>query len=99
MISAACLALLLGTATPAAPSDGVRWSQIRAGLTREQVAERLGQPLLRNAARGQEHWVYDAGCDVQFENGVVKWWTAPRAPAPPPPAAASHISPPKRDRA
>lgn len=92
MIATVCLALLLGTTTPPpAAGEGVRWAQLREGNTREQVGALLGEPLFRNASRGHERWVYDAGADVQFENGTVKWWTAPRqAPAP---AAAVASSP------
>jgi len=98
VLSAACLALLLGTATPAAPGDGIHWTQLREGLTRGQVADLLGQPLMRNASRGQERWVYDAGCDVQFENGAVKWWTAPRTITPAAPAVSHRAPAPARGR-
>lgn len=78
------LAVLSPTAptTPLAPSESVRWAQVRAGISREQVSTLLGEPLMRNAARGYERWVYDAGCEVQFTRGEVTAWTAPKGAKP-----------------
>lgn len=76
--------LALGTATPSGPSDALRWSQVRPGLTRTQVGALVGAPLLRNAARGYERWIYDGGCEVQFERGEVTAWIAPKNTPPAP---------------
>jgi len=76
--------VVLGATSPAAPSEALRWSQVRVGIPRQQVSELLGQPLLRNAARGYERWIYDDGCEVQFTRGEVSAWTAPKGIAPVP---------------
>lgn len=57
------------------------WAGLRAGQNREQVARALGVPVLRNAGRGHETWVYDAGASVQFHGGLVSAWTAPKPAA------------------
>lgn len=57
------------------------WTGLRAGQSRDQVAQALGVPVLRNAGRGHETWVYDAGASVQFHGGLVSAWTAPKATA------------------
>lgn len=58
------------------------WEGLRAGQNRDQVAQALGVPVLRNAGRGHETWVYDAGASVQFHGGLVSAWTAPKPNAP-----------------
>ncbi len=78
MFAAVVLLAVLGTHTPALPAESVRWAQVRIGISREQVSDLLGEPLMRNAARGYERWVYDAGCEVQFTRGEVTAWTAPK---------------------
>ena len=66
------------------------WEGLRAGQSRDQVAKALGVPVLRNAGRGHETWVYDAGASVQFHGGLVSAWTAPKPVAP---AATAHRVP------
>jgi len=85
MLAEGILLVVLGTTSPVAPSASVRWAQVRVGISREQVSDILGEPLMRNAARGYERWVYDDGCEVQFTRGEVTAWTAPKGA---PPAAA-----------
>lgn len=82
MLAAGILLVVLGTTAPVAPSESVRWAQVRIGIPREQVSGLLGEPLLRNAARGYERWVYDNGCEVQFTRGEVSAWTAPKGTKP-----------------
>lgn len=82
MFAAGILLVVLGAASPAVPGETLRWTQVRSGLSRAQVSEILGTPLLRNAARGYERWIYDAGCEVQFTRGEVSAWTAPKLPPP-----------------
>ncbi|MBI2512246.1 MAG: outer membrane protein assembly factor BamE [Opitutae bacterium] len=78
MFAAGILLVVLGAASPAVPGETLRWTQVRSGLSRAQVSEILGEPLMRNAARGYERWVYDSGCEVQFTRGEVSAWTAPK---------------------
>ncbi|HLP24505.1 MAG TPA: outer membrane protein assembly factor BamE [Acidobacteriota bacterium] len=82
MFAAVILLGVLGATTPAVPAESVRWAQVRVGISREQVSTLLGEPLMRNAARGYERWVYDAGCEVQFTRGEVTAWTAPKGAKP-----------------
>lgn len=82
MFATGILLVVLSTASAAVPNDTLRWTQVRNGLTRAQVSEILGEPLMRNAARGYERWVYDAGCEVQFTRGEVSAWTAPKPAVP-----------------
>lgn len=85
MLAAVTLLVVLGTAapaTPVAPTEAVRWAQVQIGIKREQVSDILGEPLMRNAARGYERWVYDGGCEVQFTRGEVTAWTAPKGVKP-----------------
>lgn len=82
MLAEGILLVVLGAASPVAPGETLRWAEVRVGIPRQQVSELLGQPLMRNAARGYERWVYDGGCEVQFTRGEVSAWTAPRGSAP-----------------
>ncbi|MBX3737543.1 MAG: hypothetical protein KF715_12675 [Candidatus Didemnitutus sp.] len=97
MLAESLLLVVLGAASPVAPGEPLRWSEVRVGLPREQVGELLGQPLLRNAARGYERWIYDDGCEVQFTRGTVSAWTAPRN-APPAGAPVSRREPAPSER-
>ena len=72
-----------------ASASGADWSAIKPGMTRDQVARSIGVPVLCNAARGHETWIYDAGGDVQFRGGIVLAWTAPPRSMQP-----AHASPP-----
>lgn len=83
VIALTCLALTLGSVAPATQAASPHWEAIRAGNSPAQVTKSLGAPLMKNAARGYERWIYDSGAEVQFEGGVVKGWTAPVAPEAP----------------
>lgn len=97
MLAEGLLLVVLGATSPVAPSEALRWSEVRVGIPRDQVSELLGQPLLRNAARGYERWVYDGGCEVQFTRGEVSAWTAPRGTRPAPtPVSRRETSAPER---
>lgn len=76
------LAACLASASVVAARAASPWDGLRAGLNREQVARALGVPVLRNAGRGHETWVYDAGASVQFHGGVVSAWTPPKSAGP-----------------
>lgn len=75
--------LLLALFAWSMPAFGAEssWESMRTGMNREQVARALGVPVLQNAGRGHETWIYDAGASVQFRGGVVSAWTAPKATA------------------
>lgn len=98
MIASLCLAAILGTAAPATVAPELCWAGVREGATREQVSALLGAPLMRNSSRGHERWVYDAGCEVQFKDGLVRWWTAPRGAATPAPELTRRETPSLRTR-
>jgi hypothetical protein len=54
------------------------WSVMKAGMNRVETTTALGDPLIRNIARGFEVWLYDGGAEVLcFQERVVAW-TAPR---------------------
>jgi len=60
------------------------WAKLQPGMSRAKVTDAIGSPLLRNAARGHELWIYDAGAEVVFFENRVTAWTPPktlRAPA------------------
>jgi hypothetical protein len=76
------LLALLGTAVPAAHAAGA-WAEVKPGMTRQQVIQAIGRPLLSNAGRGLEVWVYDEGANVVFLRNRVDCWTQPRPPAAP----------------
>ena len=92
MLAAGIVLVVLGTTAPAAAKETLQWAQVRAGISREQVSGLLGAPLLRNSSRGQERWIYDEGCEVQFERGEVKWWTAPKGVKPAAAPISQHAS-------
>lgn len=54
------------------------WTELQSGLQPAQVAQVVGVPLMRQAARGFETWVYDDGGCAQFAEGRLTAWTAPR---------------------
>lgn len=71
----------LAVSAVAARGATASWSEMKTGLNRDQVARVLGWPVLRQAARGHETWIYDGGAGVQFHRGLVSAWTGPKAPA------------------
>lgn len=93
MFTAGLLLAMLSVSSPSGLSEEARWARMERGQTREQVGKIIGMPMLRNAARGYELWIYDDGGCAQFHGGVLVAWTKPAAlsrpavqPAPPPPA-------------
>lgn len=77
MLTALLLATTLSVAPPTVPvADG--WAQVKAGQSVQEVVREIGRPLLRNAARGYERWVYDDGADVLFCGQSVVSWTCPK---------------------
>lgn len=45
------------------------WTCLREGITVEETAEALGQPLIRTYGRGFEVWIYDSHGEVVFAGG------------------------------
>jgi hypothetical protein len=62
-----------------AGGEAAAWAKLRRGMDAQRVEQLVGTPLLRNASRGHETWIYDAGAEVQFHGGVLSAWSAPAA--------------------
>ncbi len=60
-------------------ADG--WSQLKAGMTRVEMTQALGEPLMRSNGRQFELCIYDAGAEVVCYRGTVVAWTAPAGSA------------------
>ena len=75
MLTFAVMAFAL--ASSPAGDGAATWAKLQRGMYPAQVARLVGTPLLRNAARGHEVWVYDAGAHIQFHGGTVSAWTTP----------------------
>jgi len=72
------LAVLAAFALGGVGASGAEgWSVLRSGMNRSDTTHALGDPLLKNSARGFEVWVYDGGAEVLCFMGVVVAWTAP----------------------
>ncbi|HWL15038.1 MAG TPA: hypothetical protein VNR00_05500 [Opitutus sp.] len=71
-------ALVLGIAGLAnvSPAAG-GWPELKAGMTAQETAAALGEPLMRSQGRQFELWIYDSGAEVVCLRGVVVAWTAP----------------------
>lgn len=66
----------------AADSEQVAWAKLQRGMSQAEVERIVGVPLLRNAARGHELWIYDGGASLQFHGRALSAWTAPGATSP-----------------
>lgn len=54
------------------------WKQLKVGMSAEEAAFLLGEPVLRRHGHGFETWTYDGGSEVLFHaTGTVVGWTAP----------------------
>ena len=58
----------------ATPKD---WAKLKTDMTPDEALELLGEPLIRNANRGFEVWIYDSKAEVVFHGGPVIAWTIP----------------------
>ena len=58
-----------------------QWSDLKAGLEPKAVMRFVGEPLMESKVRGGLFvtWIYDEGGYILFENGVLRYWQAPRA--------------------
>jgi len=55
------------------------------GMTTEQTASLLGEPMFRRRGHGFETWTYEGCAEVVFYgSGAVVAWTAPPEPPAPP---------------
>lgn len=56
------------------------WRDLKEGLDPKAVEKFIGAPLMQTKARGGllVTWTYDNGGYVLFENGLVRYWQAPR---------------------
>lgn len=79
MFAAVCMTVAVMTS--ALSAEELAWRKLQRGMSVQQVAETIGAPMLRNAARGHEVWIYDAGAHAQFQGGVLTAWTAPKTKA------------------
>ena len=72
------LAVVVAFAVCAASSRAAEgWSVLKSGMNQSDTVLALGDPLLKNSARGFEVWLYDGGAEVLCFMGVVVAWTAP----------------------
>jgi hypothetical protein len=53
------------------------WSQLRAGMNREETAAVLGREIMASRGRGFEVAISDNQAEVVYLNGQVVAWTAP----------------------
>lgn len=68
----ACAVLLAASISAIAAPD---WTKVKPGMTAEDAAKLLGQPLVRTTARGFDVWIYDGRGEVVFSGGPLKSWT------------------------
>lgn len=80
---------LVAVLFPVAADAAGDWSQLRAGMTREETTAVLGSELMASRGRGFDVAIYDGRAEVLYLNGQVVAWTAPAASdASSPPASA-----------
>ncbi|MDB6094094.1 MAG: hypothetical protein JWM32_1656 [Verrucomicrobia bacterium] len=60
---------------PSLGRSAERWSQLTLGMSPEETILAIGEPLMRNAGRGLEVWIYDHDAEVLFLDGVIGWST------------------------
>jgi hypothetical protein len=53
------------------------WAQLKIGMTADEAAEALGNPLLKTAGSGFELWIYDNNAEAVFYGGPLVGWTTP----------------------
>jgi hypothetical protein len=52
------------------------WTQLRIGMSADELVSVLGDPVFRRHGRGFETWTYDQGAEV-LVYGIVVGWTTP----------------------
>lgn len=68
--------LLLVTSLSAEPMP---WTQLKIGMSADELVSVLGDPVFRRQGRGFETWTYDQGAEV-LVYGIVVGWTTPADP-------------------
>ena len=51
------------------------WALLKIGMTAEETAAAIGEPLFRSAGRGFELWIYDQHAEVLFFGSLIGWTT------------------------
>lgn len=69
------VSLLLVSSLSAEPMP---WSQLKIGMSADELVSVLGDPVFRRQGRGFETWTYDEGAEV-LVYGIVVGWTTPGA--------------------
>lgn len=67
------VSLLLVSSLSAEPMP---WTQLKIGMSADELVDVLGDPVFRRQGRGFETWTYDHGAEV-LVYGIVVGWTAP----------------------
>ncbi len=70
------VSLLLVSSLSAEPMP---WTQLKIGMSADELVSVLGDPVFRRQGRGFETWTYDRGAEV-LVYGIVVGWTAPADP-------------------
>jgi|GEM_PF-5861786 len=70
--------LLLFAPGPLGAAAG--WAQLKLGMTRDEAALALGEPLIRSSGQDFEVWIYDERAELVFY-GVLVGWSSPGAVA------------------
>ena len=71
------LLALVGALSAAHAETTPNWTKLKAGMTSQEAYAVLGRPLIRNAGRGFEVWIYNSNAEVLFVQGPVFAWTEP----------------------
>lgn len=59
-------------------AESAPWTQLKIGMSADEVMTVLGDPVSRRQGRGFETWTYDHGAEV-LVYGILVGWTAPAA--------------------
>ena len=51
------------------------WDHLKIGMTAEETAAVIGEPLFRSAGSGFELWIYDHHAEVVFFGSLIGWTT------------------------
>jgi len=70
-------------AVASAATSRADWDDLRPGLDQQATLAAVGTPIIASHSRSRVHatWTYDAGGYIQFEQGRVAHWQAPKAAA------------------
>lgn len=70
-------------AVASAATSRADWNDLRKGLDPQATLAAVGTPIIASQSKSRVHatWTYDAGGYIQFEQGRVAHWQAPKAAA------------------